>query len=420
MQSKGNFSLVLLVSHLEKILYILFLLGLSLFLVFYGDVKNLINFISFLMVFIVFLRPFCFSGKEHFFWVLVAFMIPFNGLVTYFVHGQERDFNFFLDALRVSGISVVLSFFLKDYSKFKVDHVLACVFLCSFLGGFVSLYEWWESDFNSRISIGTRMLNFFAAAMLASTLVSLYYGVCFFKGKWQWISLISFCFGSVGVFSTGTRSCIAILIFSLLLALLFCLLKRKWWLAFFGITMILFLFVGVSDVLIKSYNKTFSSVSVYLDDKSSTEDKSSSLGLRFEMWKYSLKLIKENPYFGYGSKTFHQLEVGSGITRESSVDIGHYNSAHNNFLQSWVAQGVLGVLTYFLMILYPLLFALLKRFKGAEAIVIISLTYFLTGLTENNLGHAYSLAFYFFFITSFLAGYYCRREELSVKNGLVF
>ncbi|UTW05545.1 O-antigen ligase family protein (plasmid) [Amphritea atlantica] len=406
------------VSSLERALYILLLLGLSLFLVFYGDAKKLFNVISVLMVVCVLFRPVCFSGKERFFWVLVLLMIPISSFVTYLVHDQERDFDLFLDALRVSGISIILSFFLKGFSKFKVEHVLACVFLCSLLGGVVSLYEWWGSDFNSRISIGTRMLNFFAAAMLASTLVSLYYGFCFFRGRWQWFSLISFCFGSIGVFSTGTRSCIAILIFSLLIAVLYSLVKKKWNVAFFGVVIFLCFSVGVSDVLIKRYHKTLSSVSVYLDESSSVEDKSTSLGFRFEMWKYSLKLIKENPYSGYGSKLFSQLEADSGITRESTVEIGNYNSAHNSLLQYWVSKGVLGVLAYFLMILYPLLLALFKRFKGREAVIIISLTYLLTGLTENNLGHAYSLAFYFLFLTALLTSYYSKCEEKGLEDDL--
>lgn len=87
----------------------------------------------------------------------------------------------------------------------------------------------------------------------------------------------------------------------------------------------------------------------------------SSAGVRLEMWKNSLPLIKNNLFFG----------VGTGdVNRELQMVFAQNNmkravrdnlNAHNQIIQTQVAQGLIGTIVLFLMFAYPFFIAIKRN-----------------------------------------------------------
>ena len=75
---------------------------------------------------------------------------------------------------------------------------------------------------------------------------------------------------------------------------------------------------------------------------------------RLDIWKYALKFISENPFFGHGSKSFTSL-----LLNDSGIWKGH---AHNLPLELMVDYGIPASILILLPIIYITLKAYIKLF----------------------------------------------------------
>jgi len=156
------------------------------------------------------------------------------------------------------------------------------------------------------------------------------------------------------------------------------------------------------------------------------EAKNSSVGLRFEMWKFSGCLFENSPFFGVG-KT-------NDIAKQQCVDergypqqVLNFKHVHNEFLDAFAYKGVFGAL--FLLVIYLIPFiAFYKKIKLYEfdykikcyavAGAVIPICYFIFGLTEvlfvNKIGVTmYAFPIVFFWASLRLAEKKIRRADFS-------
>jgi O-antigen ligase len=130
-------------------------------------------------------------------------------------------------------------------------------------------------------------------------------------------------------------------------------LKQKIGLLKFSFSLLLFALLSTLIVsLVLKGNNRFSGAVYHLQNQEKRDNTSiESTTARILLWETSIELIKEKPIFGFGTGDIKDVlrarNYEKGYTGVADAD---YN-AHNQFLNSWIAIGVLGTLCLLLVFL---------------------------------------------------------------------
>ena len=154
--------------------------------------------------------------------------------------------------------------------------------------------------------------------------------------------------------------------------------------------------------------------------KESDINKGVSLISRFEMIKSSIKIIKNNPWFGVGENNFKKHNESLISNGESATFIKKYNHPHSQVLSTMVQQGFFGFILL-VFILYSPLGNAIYRLKNhtshdfsyrlvISALLIISFHFIFYGLFNAIFAHQNMVLFYAF-TTSYLMGILFRKQS---------
>lgn len=130
-----------------------------------------------------------------------------------------------------------------------------------------------------------------------------------------------------------------------------------------------------------------------LDALATHGDHTTPIGLRFAVWDIGLKAFREMPLFGHGVGATQTL-IKQGFRDQFGMDAG-FNHFHNGFLTALVQAGILGAVTLAAIFVVAARNAALvlrnsadpiERF-GATMIVIVVITYLISGMTGILVGH---------------------------------
>lgn len=148
-------------------------------------------------------------------------------------------------------------------------------------------------------------------------------------------------------------------------------------------------------------HQAFTDVNLYI----SGENRTSSVGARFEMWRGAAYLIQEKPLLGWGYNGYKQ-EMGS-LAEQGIIhpDIAQYGHAHNEFIDAFAKRGLLGLAALFALYLIPL--RLFSKGLSAESLstralstagVLLPVTYIDFGLSQVFLTHNSGVMMYAFLL----------------------
>ncbi|MGI9887671.1 O-antigen ligase family protein [Vibrio chagasii] len=148
------------------------------------------------------------------------------------------------------------------------------------------------------------------------------------------------------------------------------------------------------DKINERYNQT-----IYEVRKIQSDDYSTSVGLRLQMWMLAPELIKQKPILGHGQEQReilkYKLEHG-----EISRPLYHYASAHfhNQFLDKMLKSGVIGLTLVIGLLIYPLM--IVKKLPSLDTYIVIGLVslFFIAGLTDVPFNHPQPLMLYLLFL----------------------
>ena len=172
---------------------------------------------------------------------------------------------------------------------------------------------------------------------------------------------------------------------------------------------------GFKDRLLQTSDSLF----LYL----SGENKSTSLGMRFDMWITAYHLFQESPILGvgeYGEIAEKKRMVEQGVIPPAML---HFNHAHNEFINALSQRGLIGLAFLLLVYLVPMrLF--IKKMKQYEhnwkvksysmAGALIPMCYMDFGLSQVMFAHNIGVMMYAFPIVYFWAATrWAEREELA-------
>ena len=115
------------------------------------------------------------------------------------------------------------------------------------------------------------------------------------------------------------------------------------------IGLVLYLSPSISNRLTSSYNYLIGNYSI---DKENTESTAS----RILVWETATEIIKENPIFGVGTGDVKDVIIERN-RQKGNIDVANKKlNAHNQFLNSWVALGVLGMLFLLFVFIFPFIY----------------------------------------------------------------
>ncbi len=114
--------------------------------------------------------------------------------------------------------------------------------------------------------------------------------------------------------------------------------KKQW---FIGLIVGLLILGGVisqSNVIQKQWIITQHHLSIYQKG-----EKETSVGLRFQFYKFASEAIAQKPLLGHGTGSYHALFNQSGHFKPDSVGC---DDPHNQYLFTWFEQGLIGLLIF--------------------------------------------------------------------------
>ncbi|MGI9832799.1 O-antigen ligase family protein [Vibrio vulnificus] len=115
-----------------------------------------------------------------------------------------------------------------------------------------------------------------------------------------------------------------------------------------------------------------------------------SIGARIKLWSSSIYLIFENPILGLGNKEklYREELANNGIIEQETVQWGHY---HNQYVNTLVKQGFIGLALLILLVGYPLLRIKVLDTLPASIILGVLSVFWVSALTDIPLNHAQPL-----------------------------
>lgn len=120
-------------------------------------------------------------------------------------------------------------------------------------------------------------------------------------------------------------------------------------------------------------------------------------GSRKMLWFSSLKLIKNNPLFGVGAGDVRSELDNVYLENNYFESLNKRLNSHNQFMQTWIAVGVLG----FLFLLSIFAFTAFDAIKNKNLIALgLCLLLFLNFLTESMLETQSGVVFFSFFMSA--------------------
>ncbi len=140
---------------------------------------------------------------------------------------------------------------------------------------------------------------------------------------------------------------------------------------------------------------------------------SSSLIQRFEYWKTSVQIIRKHPLFGVGTGDVPDAFRKQYDATHSILDPKYRLRSHNQFLSITVALGIVGLIWFLIVLIYPMIPR--KRYRDYFYMV-FWLIFILSMLTEDTIESQEGVTFFACFTSLFLLAWDREDKELPAEN----
>ncbi|WFE72457.1 O-antigen ligase [Halomonas sp. M1] len=151
----------------------------------------------------------------------------------------------------------------------------------------------------------------------------------------------------------------------------------------------------------------------------SGENRSNSVGARFEMWRGASQLILEKPFTGWGSNGYQEGIETLAYNGKINPNVVHYKHPHNEFLDAWAKRGLIGLVVLLALYLIPMRFFSrqlnspdLELRSLAVAGVLLPVAYIDFGFSQAFLTHNSGVMMFVFWL-AVLWGCFSVRTKLN-------
>ena len=322
----------------------------------------------------------------------IIFAYVASGIANDWSKYQTRGLSVYLRWL----LAVPVYFLVRAYPKSIIALILG-----SFFGLFVLLWQVYiEGGFvksgqvygvyNSPGSIGFYALVF-------SALSALYFQQI--KRPWGYaLALISLVLGGIIILESGSRSTYVVVLLSSFLFLGYLLVwqrRVKLFLIVFALNAALFSAgYGFNATVKQRTNLAIAEIANYLQDDSPVTSNHASVGTRFELWRMSILLFKEHPFFGVGWRGYSDASerfVTEGLLNKNAV---HHPHPHNAYLDILAGVGLLGALFFLLLFIL----GAARAIRNKDTLLGIFILIFMINMINEGGSFIYNNALSFFLV----------------------
>lgn len=155
-----------------------------------------------------------------------------------------------------------------------------------------------------------------------------------------------------------------------------------------------------SEIISNRVNSAYEDIANWLSGK----NLESAVGIRLSMWKISLALAQDSPWFGYGETGFKELLSNHPLnisTYRSAVDTLAAAGPHSDILAKLLSMGLIGLFAYFATLAVPWAFFWTRHrdaHAGTRAASHLGMYFvtgvFICGLANEMLSLKYLCSFY--------------------------
>jgi len=213
------------------------------------------------------------------------------------------------------------------------------------------------------------------------------------NNKHKILYLIAIALFLVNIFFTDAKSGYIASILILVYIIVFLGLRKS---KYITITAVIILSI-VSFFILKSnprFKTTFDILSKYENVLKHPENKNSSTSMRILAWNASSELIKNNLIFGVGSGDI-KTELNKKYNELNYKYLAKYNlNSHNQFLETWLGQGLIGFILLLLIFIIPFISAIKHKNIVLQAFLLLM---FINFLFESMLNTQAGTIFFGFF-----------------------
>jgi O-antigen ligase len=219
------------------------------------------------------------------------------------------------------------------------------------------------------------------------------------------ISLIQVLFFSLLIVFSSSKAGLLSLVFIHIGAISYWIIKSRSYLLGGGVFMlfftILFLFYFQSATIKNRVDEVFAVAT------SGDTSSGSTTAARIDIWEVSIDLIKDKPFFGYGTGDVKTVLVERYKEEGLNVFADKKLNTHNQFLQTSIAIGLIGGLVLILMLVFPLYLSISRKVHLYTFFILLVI---LNLLTESMLERQMGVVFYGFFNSLFFIIYFNEKR----------
>lgn len=173
--------------------------------------------------------------------------------------------------------------------------------------------------------------------------------------------------------------------------------NRTFWVPFMIIlSALLFAYVGIEN------NGRFNAIASTLQTAKNNAATTESNAARWLVWQAGMEIVKENPICGVGTGDVKYALMDEYAKRQMLGAIEKKLNAHNQFLETAIAHGFIGLLVFLLVFFIPFI----KAFKEKNIVwmlflILVSFNFLFESMLNTQMGVFFFAYFYSFFIFEF-------------------
>jgi O-antigen ligase len=239
----------------------------------------------------------------------------------------------------------------------------------------------------------------YLALYFNSAILFLLYKIFIIRSSWKdkILLIISICFILAGVLMLLSKTGIISLIISFGAGTAFFINQKRYLVGIVAVVAVLM--VSAAFIVFPGFNQRFYDLKLFFNGKEKQQDVTST-SIRKNVWDASIKIISTNPIIGVGTGDVKDvlLKEYEKLGFEKALDVKL--NAHNQFLQTAVSLGILGLL----VLLSSLLIPLISAFRRGDYVFMLLFGLLIFNFfTESMLERQAGVIFFSFFITLFLS-----------------
>jgi O-antigen ligase len=238
--------------------------------------------------------------------------------------------------------------------------------------------------------------------------------------KLRWVSVVGFVLALISVVLSGARGSYVMALLASLLWGALRLPMRRFILFTVILGALMFGLYKFSDIVNYQVGRAIDDVVDYftLTDLSKIGEDRRSASIRFELWRFSIAIIRDHPLLGIGRSNFDQQETHYMTPAQREDPQLQRSQPHNAYLGVLVSKGLVGGIAFALIFFYPA-YIFFRDYRDSPTTafpgIMLMVTYFAYSLVEVPFIKGNGTAVYLIFLAVILSSHLRRNQVSSVQ-----